>query len=286
MNRRVNSILPVALATIALGGSPAFATLLFYEGFAAGDYTEGDLNGQPTVGAGYAAGGTWNTASQFISGGLTAPGLATTDGFRLSRSDGEVIGNFDTSAGGTFGTAGLIGSNGLIGGTGVTASIYFSILGNRTDTQAASFAGFNIYNGGDEGVGVGEVAGSDYSWLQGGGNGAIGSPGTPLAPGETHLFVIRLDYDAANPLSATVWLDPDTSLAEGAQAAGISTDIAAAKPVDGFDSFRLRGSRVWEFDEIRIGTTWADVTPVPEPSGPLLALVGVAGLLLHRRRRC
>lgn len=284
MNRGIKLILPVALATFALGIPSASASLLFYEGFAAGDYTAGDIDGQPTVGAGYAAGGTWNTTSQFVDGGLTAPGLATTDGVRLSRSNGEVIANFDTSPTGTFGAAGLIGSNDLIGGAGVTATIYFSILANRDDTQDASFAGFNIYNGGDEGLGVGEVAGSDYSWLQGGGNGAIGTPGTPLAPGETHLFVFKLEYDAVNPVSAMVWLDPDTSLLEGEQDAAISSVVAAAKPIDGFDSFRMRGSRTWEFDEIRIGTTWEDVTPIPEPSGTLLGALGLAGLMWMRSR--
>jgi len=248
---------------------PASATLLFYEGFAEGDYAEGVIDGQSFVGAGYAAGGAWNTTSTFETGGLGVPNLGMTDGFRLSRSNGEVVGTFDLTPTGSFGAAGLIGTNGLIGGTGFTGAIYFSILGNRNDTQDASFAGFNIYNGGDEGMGIGEVAGSDYSWLQGGSNGAIGTPGTPLAAGETRLFVIRLNYDAANPLTAQIWLDPDPLAAEVDQDVEISTIVNNAKPVDGFDSFKLRGTRIWEFDELRIGTTWEDVLP-PLNSAPFM----------------
>jgi len=36
-------------------------------------------------------------------------------------------------------------------------------------------------------------------------------------------------------------------------------------------------------DEIRIGTTLADVIPVPEPAS--VALLGLGGLMLLRRRR-
>ncbi len=39
-------------------------------------------------------------------------------------------------------------------------------------------------------------------------------------------------------------------------------------------------------DEIRVGTTWADVTSVPEPSTFALAGLGLLGLIwLHRARR-
>ncbi len=39
------------------------------------------------------------------------------------------------------------------------------------------------------------------------------------------------------------------------------------------------------FDEIRIGSTWADVSPVPEPSALLLAGGGLAAAVGVRRRR-
>ena len=38
------------------------------------------------------------------------------------------------------------------------------------------------------------------------------------------------------------------------------------------------------FDEIRLGQTFADVTPVPEPSSLLLAGLAALGLHLKRRR--
>jgi hypothetical protein len=38
-------------------------------------------------------------------------------------------------------------------------------------------------------------------------------------------------------------------------------------------------------DEIRVGTTWADVTTVPEPSSLVLAGFGVMGLVSWYRAR-
>ena len=58
-----------------------------------------------------------------------------------------------------------------------------------------------------------------------------------------------------------------------------------AEDGDGFNQFRMRGSEGWDFDEIRFGMTWDDVTPaVPEPASGLLALLGI-GLVTHLRRR-
>lgn len=287
MTKRPTTLLAASFAALALSAPSSQATLLFYDGFAAGDYSEGELSGQPYApGAGYAAGGAWTTASDFISGGLTVPGLATTPGYHVTRDDGSASGFFDLSPGGPFGSAGLVGSNGLIGGDGVTDSLYFSVLA-RKEAGDASFSGIQIWDstGGGEGFGVGEVGDGGYKWLQGGSNDFIGDPPTPIVLGETHLFVFRLDYDAANPTMATVWLDPDTSLPEGAQPAGISSMIANAGPADGFDSFQMRGARVWSFDEVRVGTTWEDVTPVPEPGATALVVLGLSGLAFSRNRR-
>jgi hypothetical protein len=42
----------------------------------------------------------------------------------------------------------------------------------------------------------------------------------------------------------------------------------------------------WNFDTLRVGDTWADVTPaVPEPSSILLAGAGVGLMLMMIRRR-
>lgn len=278
------------LMPLALTVASSHGTSLFYDGFSDSNYTAGSIGGQSYVGSGYASGGAWNTTSNFVAGGLTHPSLITTPGLHLSRTAGEVVGVLDTTPGGTFGSAGLVGSNGNIGGTDVTGTVYFSVLA-RKDAAAAGFAGFQVYDSAlgnaGEGFGVGEVGPGGYKWLQSGGNNFIGDPATPIAEGVTQLFVFKIDFDETATTSAQVWINPDPTLAEGVQPAGISSLIPAARPEQGFNTFRMRGNSVFSFDEVRMGTTWEDVTPtvIPEPSGSLLSLLALTGLALRRSRR-
>jgi hypothetical protein len=85
-----------------------------------------------------------------------------------------------------------------------------------------------------------------------------------------------------------MYLDPDVaSLGTGtAPTGGLTTTYSTALNFD-FNQIVLGNfsqvSSVAFFDEIRIGTTWAAVSPVPEPAGLLLA--GAAGLAAVRRVR-
>lgn len=279
------SLLPLALGSLLVGSVSSPAALLFYEGFAAGDYTAGEINGQAQSLPGY-AGGTWNSTSDFVDGGLTYPGLPSTPGFSLFRDNGEVQAALDVSPGGVFGTAGLVGSNAKIGGTGVDSPIYFSVLA-RKEESANGFAGFQVYNDGQEGFGVGQVTGGNadsLKWLQQGGNAPIGEDPIPWTAGQTELFVFKMDFDPTDPTSATVWVNPDITLAEGAQDSAISSFIPNAVPDEGFNTLRMRGNQTWSFDEIRIGTTWESVTPIPEPGSTLLSFAAVLGFALKRNR--
>lgn len=260
---RLSLALAAAMMLVVAGTSQA--VVLSYDGFSDADYTVGDVNGQTYAGTGYAA-GAWTSNSDFAAGGLTYTNLQTTDGVRVVRNSGEVVGNLAFSR-----------------DNNSTDTVYYSFLAQSDST--AGFNGLNIYNGGTENLGVGKNSGSgNFSAFQP--NGDIGAPATTL-DSDVHLFVVKVEYNAgANNDVSTVWLDPDVTLDEASQAAGSFSVLAAAD--QNFNQFRLRGNATWNFDEIRFGTTFEDVTPqipVPEPAtASLLALCGM-GLAARRRRR-
>nr|WP_226895579.1 PEP-CTERM sorting domain-containing protein [Luteolibacter marinus] len=85
-----------------------------------------------------------------------------------------------------------------------------------------------------------------------------------------------LDFD--NDLLG-LWVDPDGSDTV------TSHDVSAAYTGGNWSSaLRLASGHESTWDDLRVGTTFADVAPVPEPSTGLLGLAA-AGLLFTRRRR-
>jgi len=115
------------------------------------------------------------------------------------------------------------------------------------------------------------------------------------ALGETVLvvgsyeFVPGADNDVArlwiNPASTSFGAetppDPPTVISDGVTSAGVASDIAQLV------SFYLRNNGVEpqtiQVDELRVDTTWAGVTTIPEPSAMLLVMVVLGGLARRRR---
>jgi hypothetical protein len=114
----------------------------------------------------------------------------------------------------------------------------------------------------------------------------------PLTVGAT-IFIVG-SYEAVvgtqNDI-ARLWINPNPSTFADGTFSPITTpptlaDTTTAIGTDiGIASVILRQSTapLLTLDELRVGTTWADVTPVPEPMG--LAGVAAFGLLAYRRRR-
>jgi hypothetical protein len=108
---------------------------------------------------------------------------------------------------------------------------------------------------------------------------AATSPATP------HLMVMKLDY--VNGI-AGYYIDPDPGVADPTASAvwydEAAIDSAAAMP---FNRMRLRranwASTLTYFDEVRVGDTYGDVTPVPEPA-TLAVVLGALGFAAVRRR--
>ena len=110
---------------------------------------------------------------------------------------------------------------------------------------------------------------------------------TAATQGEGVLLVARVDFNADTtagaPETFSLYVNPTPGAAEPTMAdAMLSFDLGAQNGL----AFNSGNGASVSFDELRIGTTYASVTPanpVPEPASA--ALVACGGLLLLRRRR-
>ena len=101
----------------------------------------------------------------------------------------------------------------------------------------------------------------------------------PVIANQTHLFVVRADFLPGNDVFR-LYVDPPTNQPEPASANATMTsfDLGNANVVG------LTGPGAFGFDELRIGSTWSDVT-VPEPTSSMLLLAGLVGPIFTARRR-
>ena len=117
---------------------------------------------------------------------------------------------------------------------------------------------------------------------------------TTQTSGNTYLIVAKYDFGAAGADDGRIdmWVNPDVaSLGTGLAPTGGHQVTATGISDDGmrFNGIGMYaqpngGGTTSTFDEFRVGQSWVDVSPVPEPAG-LALLAGVAGLALRRRSR-
>jgi hypothetical protein len=118
---------------------------------------------------------------------------------------------------------------------------------------------------------------------------------TPHTAGETVFIVGSYEFvSGANNDIARMWINPDAgTFGAPSEPAATLTSAPGGGIADAFASlltFNLRdvntvGNPTLQLDEFRVGTAWADVTPVPEPSTAALIALGVIGLCAVSRRR-
>jgi hypothetical protein len=107
---------------------------------------------------------------------------------------------------------------------------------------------------------------------------------------ETVFVVLKYTFDSVNGDSAQLFLNPTPGAAEPAASLTVTAGTALNLGTPpGIKSFFVRNNSVEPdellIDELRIGTTWEDVTPaVPEPASAVLALASLALVALLRRR--
>lgn len=266
-------------AFLVYQSAQAQQTLPFYEPFPT-SYTAGSQIGSAPSSTIWSQGGGLGGGSPiFTNSPLSYSGLVT-DGSSLSvfmhstSSGNRTRGlNFTTTSSGTLYASFLLDVV-----AAPTANRMFASL--TADSSASA-------NGSVMGIFV-----NSSSQLQIGKNSSSApAAGTTaaLTLGTVNLVVARYTWNAAaGDDEFALWLNP-SSLGGSAPTADISTTTGTDfADLDWFYLIQRNNasiaSSVLLLDELRIGTSWADVTPVPEPSVFALTGLGAFGLLAWFRR--
>jgi hypothetical protein len=141
------------------------------------------------------------------------------------------------------------------------------------------FFGLVLENPAEPELYIGKPGGGNLNQFvleQRGGGGQIAS-GSPLVVGQTSLLVLKTQLGSGND-TATLYINPP--LGGGEPPAGLVIRNADFGHVP---ALTLYSSGAFSMDEPRIGHTFADVTPIPEPGAISLLLASTLALFRWRR---
>ncbi len=191
-----------------------------------------------------------------------------------------------------------------------SGTTYFSFLVRKNTPDSIRTYNLAFFNTNSERFAVGQIGtssgntGGNIALLMNNQNPAgLVQAATPIASGTgiTHLIIGRIDWNAGGNETVSLWVDPTD----------VTTEVAAG-PVyvstSGFELTALTGIRPFvgnnatiagfnatavdvDFDEIRLGGSWASVTTDPLPIVPepgtcvLVTLAGVVCCFGLRRRK-
>jgi hypothetical protein len=287
LNSMKKSSLPLLkfLAVLALSGTAtsAQAAVMAYDGFSSTDYTPGQiLNQNPTI-SGFT--GAWTGSTNIYAGNSTAA-LSYT-----GVASDNTGGTFSNSVGGRSGRvmSTTLGGNGASG----TSVYYISLMMQNSVVNVANYRAFELesqFNNRNFQLGAAADTGSTNWGMRvttATSSSLTANSTVASVAGQTVFAIVKLTYsDVASGDSAQLWINPTDLRSEA-----LSTNSVS---LTGFDflhnsakniqlaSFSGTGTSYW--DEIRVGTSWADVTPVPEPSTWLLLGLGLTTVIVFRRR--
>jgi hypothetical protein len=272
----------------AITAWPAQSALLAYEGFADDDYTVGaTVNGANPGVDGFS--GSWikagggDTVVQAGSLAYSAGGqdLVTSGNKATSQPAGRMFRRFDVS--GTSSLANYIDADTL--STSANGKpLYISMLVQWEGDPTDAFYGVEFHDpssaeqNSSREFRFDAADGPDEFQLDFDGSNNNGLSDFDQA---THLLVLRIDFASGND-TITYWWDPVSI----GGAAPTSTGLYSGMDVN-FDKIVLsrfagNGSTLGVIDEVRLGETYADVTPVPEPGA--LGLMSLGALMALKRR--
>ena len=267
MHHSTSRILLAGITSALALTSASEGALIAYDPFS---QAVGVLNNTSSSGGGAVwpvEGNNWfgdNGSSAVIAGSLTY-GPLVTEGNQasLDARNGDIYRAFNVTYGGG------------------TSDLWISFLIVATGENT----GISLFNIGAERNFMGAGGGSGQTI-------GLQSPdiNTGVARGTaTHFYVLHLDMTGAADAVHTLYVDPEfSSLGNGTAPTGGITGTANLADFT-WDRIRLGDfndtATDSRFDEFRMGTTWADVSPIPEPSTAGLLGLTTVGIAALRRRR-
>jgi hypothetical protein len=269
-------------ALVLAGPRPVLAGSIVYEGF---DYDVGAKLNTQAGGTGWGAAWTGATGVTIAKGSLMDPtGTLATLGNSAQTPDGatslinrDVASNAAFNPPADFWVSFLLQPTSAVGG-GQNGGLGLLVLGGSSGTSLAI---------GKDGSTL------DYSLLglsiMGGQGGAKAGTNVNATQNTTVFLVTHVVIPASGNSTATLYVDPTP----GKDAPMGFSGMATKNDVSFIGTLGVVGLQTgtgWKFDEIRIGTTFADVTPkaagTPEPSTfTMLATAGVFGMIVLVQRR-
>ena len=276
-------VLLTAALGVVVGGQAARADLTAYDSFS---YTPGTALAGQNGGTGFS--GAW------------APGSLSSDGSNSYYTQGTSLGG-STSAGGRVASLANYSLGNQLSRTlsqslgGTDQTVYISVLlrpdGTLNEGSSGGFFGLNLNASTttastDNDVFIGKTSGSNYGIEDRGGNNSH-LTSTAAAIGVSTLLVVRADLAANGNDKFTLYVNP-TATSQGPATVKYDSNVGT------ISSLSIYGTGAFSLDELRIGTTLADVVPagttigaVPEPAS--IAMLSIAGLgvaaLARARRR-
>lgn len=254
MLRIIAAVLTLVLAT----SLTAKGALLAYEGF---DYPSGgDLAGED---GGIGWSGPWTDYGSgpitlVSSPGLSYPGLAS-------------LGNAASTPAGAISTYPRQTTDTIYDVPGTT--LYYSLL-LRPDAGFGFYGGLNI-----GGLFFGASGNQTVYGLEGPAS-DLALSSTPIVQGADALLVVQANFGTVND-TFNLYVDPSLPGAQPAVAdATLVLGVSGAS-----NNLYINNAGGWSYDELRIGTTYADVVPVPEPAGAVLLGATMGSMLVIGRKR-